>query len=422
MLVVVSYCVAVLASYTALDLGGHLASFEAGSNRRRLWLGAGALAMGTGIWSMHFIGMKAFTLPIKVSYDLGLTILSWCAAVWVSLLALYIIGRGRLTLLNLVVGSAVMGAGISIMHYSGMWAMRMTPGITYDPMLLGSSLLIAVVASGAALFICVSVRRLPAELVLPVKVGAALVMGAAICGMHYTGMAAARFSAGAVCGAGNLLAGNWMGYPVALGTIGVLCITLMLAVSDAKAEREREARKRAEEERTHRMAFYDAATELPNRSLLNQCLLKHLVTDGGRTPAPFGLLYAEMRNYRALLLSLGQERINDQLRSLAAELSSILREGDMLARLSHDSFMFLLSGHPDRPIEKAIAACSEHLARLQQGGGDAALLGWNLGFSLYPQHGASTQALLRSAMKPQRILGESGVEAAVRPGSVAAPA
>lgn len=421
MLVAVSYCVAVLASYTALDLGGHLASVNADGARRRLWLGAGALAMGTGIWSMHFVGMKAFTLPIEVSYDLGLTVLSWVAAVWVSLLALYIIGRDRLTLPSLVAGSSIMAAGIGIMHYSGMWAMRMTPPITYDPLLLGISLAIAAAASAAALFICVSVRRLPAELVLPVKIGAALVMGAAISGMHYTGMAAARFGAGAVCGSGNLLSGNWMGYPVALGTIAVLCITLFLTLSDARAERERAARKLAEEERTHRMAFYDAATDLPNRSFLNQFLLKHLVTDGGRTPPPFGLLYAEMRNYRSLFDSLGQERLNQGLRSLSAELSSMLREGDMLARISHDSFVFLLCEHAGHPIEKAISDFAEHLSRLQQGDGDAARLAWGLGFSLYPQHGTSTQALLRSAMKPQRILGESAAFAAARVVPAAAP-
>ncbi|HFX6065180.1 TPA: MHYT domain-containing protein, partial [Klebsiella pneumoniae] len=90
-LVVASYCVAAFAAYAALDLGGRIALFDGA--RERFWLFAGALAMGTGIWAMHFVGMKAFKLPVEISYDLGLTALSWFTAVAVSLLALYVISR-----------------------------------------------------------------------------------------------------------------------------------------------------------------------------------------------------------------------------------------------------------------------------------------------------------------------------------------
>jgi len=156
-LVVISLCVAILASYTALDLAGRIAT--ARGRAAYMWMTGGALAMGVGIWSMHFIGMLALRLPFALGFDLGITALSLLTAVLSSGFALWLVSQPRLPAWQLAFGALVMGAGIACMHYTGMAAMRMTPGIDYDPALFGASLLIAVVASGAALWIAFNLRR-----------------------------------------------------------------------------------------------------------------------------------------------------------------------------------------------------------------------------------------------------------------------
>ena len=404
-LVIASYCVATFASYAALDLGGRIALFDGA--RERFWLFAGALAMGTGIWSMHFVGMKAFRLPVEITYDLGYTVLSWVAAIGVSLLALYIISRSKLTASGIVAGALVMGAGICMMHYSGMWAMRMTPGVSYDPLLFAASVAIAVLASAAALFICFSVRRLPDGRVMPAKIVAALVMGVAICGMHYTGMFAARFANGALCAAGNLLGGDWMGLPVALITGGLLAAMLLLARMDARAmaERRRIEKRRLESERVRRLAYYDTITGLPNRSLFNETLLRQLIAVNGKAPPPFGVVYGEIRGYRALVEKLGQDRVSLIMKALATQLAPVLREGDLLARLSHDGFVFLLRVHTDRSLDTAMSQVNALLNTPVRCESQSFKLVWGVGASRYPEGGNSTQALIRAAMKLQREVG-----------------
>lgn len=183
-LVVISLFVAILASYTALDLAGRIAT--ATGRAVYLWMAGGALAMGVGVWSMHFIGMLALRLPFALGFDMGITALSLLIAVISCGFALWLVSQPRLPAWQLALGALIMGTGIASMHYTGMAAMRMTPGIDYDPTLFGASLLIAVVASGAALLIAFNLRR-NTPYVRLARGGAAVVMGFAIVGMHYTG-------------------------------------------------------------------------------------------------------------------------------------------------------------------------------------------------------------------------------------------
>lgn len=151
-LVALSLGVATLASYTALDLAGRI-SLLAPSRARHLWLAGGGAAMGVGIWSMHFVGMLAFSLPIPLGYDLTITGASLGIAVAVSWFALFIITRAKLSPPRLLAGGVLMGLGIAGMHYVGMAAMRMSPAIRYDPTLVIASIVIAIGASSAALWL-----------------------------------------------------------------------------------------------------------------------------------------------------------------------------------------------------------------------------------------------------------------------------
>ena len=166
-LVLASLLVAVLASYTALDMAGRVRASH--GRAAWYWLAGGSFAMGVGVWSMHFVGMLAFRLPISMGYDPFITAVSLFIAIASSAFALWTVCQKELSRTRLCIGALLMGAGVSSMHYTGMAAMRMMPSIHYIPSLFILSCVIAVVVSGAALWIAFSlcsrtwhVRRLRA--------------------------------------------------------------------------------------------------------------------------------------------------------------------------------------------------------------------------------------------------------------------
>jgi PAS domain S-box-containing protein len=189
-LVALSVLIAMFASYAALDLAGRVTA--AGGWTRAVWLLGGAAAMGTGIWSMHYIGMLAFILPIPVAYHWPTVLLSWFAAILASVIALYIVSRQEMGVSRAVAGSSLMGAGIASMHYIGMAAMRLPAMCQFNSFLVILSVVFAVLISLAALWIAFHFRDEKTGIGWEKLAGAA-VMGAGISVMHYTGMAAASF-------------------------------------------------------------------------------------------------------------------------------------------------------------------------------------------------------------------------------------
>lgn len=193
-LVALSYLIAVLASYVALDLAGRLRA-EKQFKHKIFWLLGGAFALGAGIWSMHFIGMLAFIMPMPMRYDFFWTISSMLVAILAAGLALFLLrNEKREKFKTLIVGGVFIGLGIATMHYMGMQGMTSHVNIRYLPSLFLLSILIAILASEAALWLAMRSNQGSLGRQFQIKVGSALVMGAAICGMHYTGMAAAVFT------------------------------------------------------------------------------------------------------------------------------------------------------------------------------------------------------------------------------------
>ena len=190
-LVALSVLIAVLASYAALDLAARVTA--ARGRMRFAWLFGGAAAMGTGIWSMHYIGMLAFSLPIPVLYDWPEVLLSLLAAVLTSVIALLVVSRNEMGLPAAMVGSLIMGAGIATMHYTGMAAMRMPAMCSYSAALVTLSVVFAIVFSLVALWLTFRFRN-DAKEKWRSKIASAMLMGAAITVMHYTGMVAASFT------------------------------------------------------------------------------------------------------------------------------------------------------------------------------------------------------------------------------------
>lgn len=189
-LVALSVGIAIFSSYAALDLAARVTASR--RSARAFWLFGGACAMGFGIWSMHYIGMLAFKMPIDVLYDVPTVLLSLLAAIAASAVALFTVSRPRMGLWQTATGGVVMGSGIAAMHYIGMAAMRMPLRIIYNVPLVATSILLAVVISIAALILSFRVRD--ENRATPRKVVTALIMGSAIPVMHYTGMWAASFA------------------------------------------------------------------------------------------------------------------------------------------------------------------------------------------------------------------------------------
>jgi len=230
-LVLVSILVAILASYTALTLA--LRIRVASSQTAPAWLVGGGIAMGIGIWSMHFIGMLALLLPIDIAYNLSVTLLSMLIAIVVSTFALHIASRRQVGRAALVGGGVAMGVGICAMHYVGMAAIEIAPPIRYDAAWVALSFVIAIAASFAAFGVAFSSppqagwRRYH-------KAFGAVGMGLAIAGMHYAAMVAAEFPAGAVSGV-TLVSKAWLAGAVTTITLFVLFATLLLSLMEARA-------------------------------------------------------------------------------------------------------------------------------------------------------------------------------------------
>jgi PAS domain S-box-containing protein len=266
-LVALSFAVACFASYTALDLGTRIRSSE--GRARTAWLITAAVAMGGGIWSMHFIAMLAFLMPMPMSFDVNLTTVSLLVAIAVTGMAFHGMGRQQTTAQQLAIGGIFMGIGIVSMHYTGMAAMRMPAHLHYDSYLVALSVLIAIGASTAALWLAFRTAALWQRFV------AAIVMGFAISGMHYTGMAAATFTAHSQLGydphAAGLVQTNLAQTNLAVAIAGITFIILILALVASMFDRQfatlaaRESEFLREREETLRRIYRD--TPLPLHTL-----------------------------------------------------------------------------------------------------------------------------------------------------------
>jgi NO-binding membrane sensor protein with MHYT domain/signal transduction histidine kinase len=228
-LVMLSFVVAFLASYTALDMGTRLR--RATGNLRVLWLFGSAVVLGGGIWSMHFVAMLALKAGVSVGYDFGLTALSLLVAIVFVAAGFHLVTRARPTILRQIVAGCFVGLGIAVMHYTGMAAVIVPGLIYYDPVLVATSVVISIVASTAALWLTLNLTQLWQ------RAGAAVVMAVAVCGMHYTAMTAASIVCSAdQLGAADPLSHTILAAAVAISTVLILCLALVFVFMDRRFE------------------------------------------------------------------------------------------------------------------------------------------------------------------------------------------
>ena len=229
-LVALSFIIAIFSSFMALQIAGQASLLEH-NYRRHLSLAAGSVALGGGVWSMHFIGMLAFELCTRVDYSLGITLISMIPSIAASWVALNLISKDKIKPLQLIVGGVLVGSGIGTMHYTGMAAMQMSAILRYDPWFFGLSIIVAVTLSILALWIRfgLSNSRWPLSNV-SLNLISSTVMGLAIAGMHYTGMAAARFipPPGVVLEQANNIGSGLLATGVTITTIVITALVIAI--------------------------------------------------------------------------------------------------------------------------------------------------------------------------------------------------
>jgi diguanylate cyclase len=400
-LVVLSVTVAVIASYAALDLAARV-SVRRG-RAAWLWLLGGAGVMGTGIWSMHFIGMLALQLGGPVAYDGRINAASWLIAVLASGVALLVVRRPALTRSSLAGGGLVMGLGIAGMHYTGMAAMRVSPPIEYDLSLVAASVGIAFVASLAALSLSFRLRRRYSRGAVFAKLGSALLLGLGIAAMHYTGMAAAHFAPGTVSLVPTSFAGlddAFLAELIGLAALGLLGVTLVLSAFDTARAARTEAfalALQARNEQLRAAALYDALTGLPNRVLLDERLIQAM-RRSERSGKPFAVMFVDLDRFKPVNDTYGHE-VGDQLLSAVSErMQACVRGEDTVARSGGDEFIVVMA-ELARGLDAGIVGekILKELARRFEVGSHRLDIGASIGISVYPDDARDVKTLLLHA-------------------------
>jgi NO-binding membrane sensor protein with MHYT domain/signal transduction histidine kinase/CheY-like chemotaxis protein len=307
-LVVLSVLIAIFASYTALDLASRIRSSV--GHARQSWLLLAAVAMGGGVWSMHFVAMLSFSMPVDISYDLGLTILSLVLPIAVTAIGFAVMSRREANLSSLTASGLLMGGGIATMHYTGMAAMRMPADLRHDSLWVGVSVLIAIGASVAGLWLAFRGTS-------PIrKILASAVMGIAVSGMHYTAMHATTFTAHVHFDAaqGNASLGQTN---LALAVALITCLILGLALSASIHFRK---------ERAH--AARDIAKAIPDQQTGWYFAL--LIT--ASILLPFAVLaLASWQNWRQLEVN-AEDRARKRVNLVAEHALKVLQNNEQVLR------------------------------------------------------------------------------------------
>ncbi|KOC90134.1 putative bifunctional diguanylate cyclase/phosphodiesterase [Winslowiella iniecta] len=394
-LVIVSFIVAFLASYTALDMAGRVATSS--GKAALIWLFGGGFAMGIGIWSMHFIGMLAMNLPMVMSYSALLTALSMLIAIAASVFALWIVCDGELPLLRLTTGALVLGSGVVAMHYTGMAALMFEPGIDWNWGWIACSVAIALAASGAALWLAFNLRKNGSR-VAWLRAGASIIMGIAIAGMHYTGMAAASFPPGSHATHTGVNS-NWLAILVMVVTLSILGITLLVSMLDARLQARTSvlASSLAEANRElAQLALHDNLTRLPNRILLED-RLDQAINKATREKSQFALMFMDLDGFKAVNDAFGHHIGDSLLIAVTERMNEKMQGHYTLARLGGDEFVLLIE--IDDPndaatvadgLVKAIDAPFE-ISRYEL------VVSLSIGIAVYPGDGVDERELLFNA-------------------------
>ncbi|PQP86659.1 bifunctional diguanylate cyclase/phosphodiesterase [Paenibacillus sp. AR247] len=372
-----SFIIAVFASYSALNLASKISRSR--GRTQKWWLVAGSCVMGSGVWSMHFVGMLAFHLNVPVNYDIPITLLSMLCSIVASFIAFQMLLSKGVNWRRFALSGFCMGSGIVAMHYTGMAAMRLPAEITYDRSYWLLSAAIALAASYVALLLFLRFRDHTE--VSWWKWASALVMGLAICGMHFTGMKAADFW----CGNPNAIVSTDAGEMNLLLLAGVTLTTFfILMVSWGAMFFDRHV--------LEKMAYSDPLTGLPNRHDLNR-----LLGEGVDTSKETAVLFIDLDRFKTINDTLGHD-IGDMLvQEVGRRLSGYLQDGQKVFRLGGDEFLVVAENCGQALAEELASGILEVVTRPFVLQGNELYITASIGISLAPKHGTDRASLLKTS-------------------------
>ena len=380
---------ACLASYVALDMVRRVVSNPGRADQA--WLAGAALALGTGLWSIHFVGLAGDVLPFGIGYGGPISLAAWAVAVLVSGLALKVGAVRAPRPARLLAASALLGAGVFATLALCFVGMRISPSLAWNPLwaagVLASAMLGGLLALGLTLHLKHRLGRVPRQL------AAAVVLGAALSGSHVMSTLAARVPFDAVSLNHFSAASNGtLALLASVGTAALLLLLLLLSVIEARMTH---ALHRAIG-RIDEVARTDTLTALPNRMSFDQ-RLEAAAAQADRKGMPLALLFVALDGFKPINDSFGR-RVGDlALQEIAQRLKGLARSGDSVARVGGDEFVLLMArdAHKDgaaKMAQRVLAAMAEP-CELE---GRQAVVSCSVGIVLYPQHGGQTTAMLHA--------------------------
>jgi diguanylate cyclase (GGDEF)-like protein len=397
-LVTLSLALAALDAYVAFSVVGRVARSR--GLAAVLWTAFGALAMGSGVWAMHFIGMLALQVPIPLGYESRLTALSAVPVVLATGATLWLLAR-RATYARALAAGCILGLGMSAMHYLGVHALEMRPAVAWHRPWAIASLLLGIVGSTAALLLHRLIWRSERRHRWWLRLLGALVLGGTATGVHYLGMAAMGFAPDAASlQARSGLHGLGLGLAISLVSGVLLLLTLGVSLAHRQLQRHTEAIARElgqARDALSWLAYHDELTALPNRANVLD-LLDRLLPLAREEQFEVAVMFIDLDGFKSINDTLGHEVGDEFLRSVADALRASVRSRDTVARFGGDEFVVVLERF--RSEANLAAICQKILSLVSRpvtvaGHGVSATP--SIGVAMFPRDGEDSASLLRHA-------------------------
>jgi diguanylate cyclase (GGDEF)-like protein len=405
-LMALSYGVICAACLATLDIGERIIHSENQRSRQR-WQVLGALCLAGGIWAMHFIGMLAFETPMKISYDLPVTIASLLIAAISGAFAVRAISQEVLSPGEWMLSAVGIGLGVIIMHYVGMSALRSAAVQYYQPGPFGLSIVMAILCGAIFLLMPGYLRQGSGMFHQMLKYGASMLLGAGLLGTHMVGMWSLNMvlPEDAVLQSASPENGLQLGLTIAIIALLIIAASISASMADKKLQgKEHDLRRvnallsQLDQARMslQQVAHYDPLTNLINRRGFNQTFAEKLIEHSASNHM-LAVMFLDVDHFKRINDSLGHDAGDELLKAIAGRISSATRTEDVVSRFGGDEFCILISLHN---YEEA-----EHLANrvMQKMKEPIALAGRNMvmttsiGISVFPQDGLTCDELLKHA-------------------------
>ncbi|GGA60211.1 bifunctional diguanylate cyclase/phosphodiesterase [Ornithinibacillus halotolerans] len=373
-MVALSFLIAILASYSALSIASRISNAE--GKMRFFWLFSGSFVMGTGVWSMHFVGMLALHANMAVAYDTKLTFISLFASVIASFIAFLITMPKQIKWNHIAFGGLFMGSGIVAMHYLGMEAMVMEAEVSYHPFYWTLSVVVAIVASYVSLLLFIKFRNYTSSSLL--KIFSAIFMGIAITGMHYIGMRATIFD---VPSGAEMVHNSAKSMFLVYSVTGNIAIILLISWGSIFFDRHV----------LEKMAYRDSITNLPNRHEMTRFFNKAVEKE------QLSVMFLDLDHFKVINDTLGHDIGDSLIEEVGKRLNQFISEDVKVFRIGGDEFLIIVKQHDRQTAETLAKEILSSLKKVYDIKGNTLYITGSIGISIGVIHDEDRTFLLRAA-------------------------